>query len=644
MADEKETIKDPYQKYKDYKWSNPDIFKNGPLSDENRKCRDVLCCLFFIIFLGVCVFVAVIGFKNGDPDLILYPYDEDGKECGREDKEDYKYLYFYNSIENLKNWKIKEVINGFCVSNCPTVDLKEDEERIYLNCSATKNNPDCNVTKKNYYTSKSFINRFCIPYDYGDQEYDPYTDPDNLYTDPNTNITYIKLSVVKEINETANNTATSLINLSFFSGDRLTTWIADLYVTWPAILGSLGWSFILCLIFLLFIRLCAAVIVYLVIILVFAALIVLSIVFKLRANYYEEIKDEVYENTMTALFYVCLFLAVAYLIFILCMCNRIRLGVALIEATAKYIHHNCYIIFVPFIFFIITGLFYAYWVTLSIYLYSTGDLAEDSKVIASIKWTKKIRYAWWFHLFSLFYMNEFLEAIGQFIYASSACIWYFVHEKGLDVNYISTSLRRAFRFHLGSLAFGSLIVAIIRFIMFIIEFVKKRIDQTYGKKSDKSKIYRCLISCCQCFMECIARTIEFINKHAYIQIALKGENFCTSAWVGFGLLIRNLGRFSSLILIGTFFSIFGMLFIAAASGVIGYYVITEVSYFSEKLNSPVLPVFAMVMIGFILGMVSMSVVGMSSDALMHSFLLDEELNRGQAKAFPELQKFMSDER
>ena len=180
--------------------------------------------------------------------------------------------------------------------------------------------------------------------------------------------------------------------------------------------------------------------------------------------------------------------------------------------------------------------------------------------------------------------------------------------------------------------------------MIIIEFVKKRIDQTYGKKSDKSKIYRCLISCCQCFMECIARTIEFINKHAYIQIALKGDNFCTSAWVGFGLLIRNLGRFSSLILIGTFFSIFGMLFIAAASGVIGYYVITEVSYFSEKLNSPVLPVFAMVMIGFILGMVSMSVVGMSSDALMHSFLLDEELNRGQAKAFPELQKFMSDER
>ena len=34
----------------------------------------------------------------------------------------------------------------------------------------------------------------------------------------------------------------------------------------------------------------------------------------------------------------------------------------------------------------------------------------------------------------------------------------------------------------------------------------------------------------------------------------------------------------------------------------------------------------------------------SSDALIHSFLLDEELNKGQPKAFPDLQKFMSEER
>ena len=33
-------------------------------------------------------------------------------------------------------------------------------------------------------------------------------------------------------------------------------------------------------------------------------------------------------------------------------------------------------------------------------------------------------------------------------------------------------------------------------------------------------------------MNCVARTMEFINRHAYVQIALKGENFCKSAWEG----------------------------------------------------------------------------------------------------------------
>ena len=91
MSEEKSGIKDPYKKYKEFKWSNPDVFKNGPLSDENRKCRDILCCLFFIIFLIACVVVAVLGFKNGDPSLILYPYDEDGNECGRNETKDHAF-------------------------------------------------------------------------------------------------------------------------------------------------------------------------------------------------------------------------------------------------------------------------------------------------------------------------------------------------------------------------------------------------------------------------------------------------------------------------------------------------------------------------------------------------------------------------
>ncbi len=138
--------------------------------------------------------------------------------------------------------------------------------------------------------------------------------------------------------------------------------------------------------------------------------------------------------------------------------------------------------------------------------------------------------------------------------------------------------------------------------------------------------------------------MEFINKHAYIQIALKGSNFCTAAWEGFGLMIRNIGRFSVLVLIGSLFSLVGTLFISVGSSVIGYFLITKVKYFSEDLNSCILPVFCFAIIGIVIGYVTMSIFGTSGDALIHCFLLDEEINKGQAKAFPELQKFMQDER
>ena len=107
---------------------------------------------------------------------------------------------------------------------------------------------------------------------------------------------------------------------------------------------------------------------------------------------------------------------------------------------------------------------------------------------------------------------------------------------------------------------------------------------------------------------------------------------------------QNLGRFSTLFLIGGFFNLFGMIFIAASSGMIGYLVITQVDKFADKISSPVLQTFTMVMIGFVIGMVCMSVFGSSSDALMHAFLLDEEIYKGQPKNFPELQKFMEDEK
>ena len=670
MSDQKQTQPspekpaDPYQKYKDFKWQNPDQFKNGPIDDESRKCRDCFCCIIFIVLFALFIVVAAFGFWKGQPSKLLYFYDDTGHACGHDEGyENYPYLYFTSVISGLVNFDTDQLINVVCVSSCPNVTLDpkdyEHGEKFTLDCKADDVNK-CKIDYKDYYESKIFINRICFPktedeihynstIQYLARIYDPETgdvfkkvlDKNDIYNDTSgaTPRVYIAQDAIN--GETDSQKASAkLINLSYFT-QLFTLWINDLYVTRYAILASIGWTFFLAMFYFLFLRCCAGFITFFLILLVQAGLIVLAVYFYFLHDDEEEIQAES-DTTDYAFFWVFTALAAIWLILTLVFCNKIRLAIALVEVTSKYIHKTCCIIFVPFLFFVIVVAWIALWLVLLVFLYTSGEFQSDSKIFASYKMDEKLEYGFWYHIFMIFYITAIIEAYSQFVYASSACIWYFNYEKGTENHPIAKSFERGVRYHFGSLVFGATIVAIIRFLMFFVEYVKKQMEKSVGKT--QGKCIKCVFCCIECCLACCNKIMEFVNKHAYIQIALKGDSFCTAAWEGFGLIIRNLGRFSALAAISTVFTFIGTIFITVGSCIIGYFLITNVEYFSKDLNSCVLPVVAFGLIGLIMGIVTMSIFSVSGDALIHSFLLDEELNKGQPKAFPELQKFMSEER
>ena len=671
MTEGEQPPKDPYQKYKDFKWEKPEELRNGPIDDESRKCRDCICCIIFILLFALCIVVAGFGFYNGKPTQLFYLYDENGKACGHDKGyEDYPYLYFTNVISGLTELNSDKVMKGVCVKECPKAKLDTHDIPFYnlknhyytLDCKTPEEvstSDYCKVSYLDYYESKVLIERICFPKSNDEIEFDENTQVKVKIYDPNSGETFYKvIDKVDTYTDAANpeklyilvdkikpdgdaqGSSANLINISYFT-QLFTLWINDLNVTKWAIAGSIGWSFLLAMFYFLFLRCCAGFITFLLILFVQGGLIVLAVYFKFLAND-EEQQEAEGETTNNAFFWLFVALSAAWFLFIIIMCNRIRLAVALTEITSKYIHQTWCIVFAPFLFFLITLIWCVYWIVLLVFLYTSGEFDTNSKIYASYKMDDKLEYGFWFHIVMLFYITAVISAYSQFVYASSACIWYFNAEKGTENHPIAKSFYRGFRYHFGSLVFGATIVAIIRFLMFFVEYIKKKVEKTTGKK--QGKCFKCIFCCIQCCLACCNKFIEFVNKHAYIQIALKGDSFCTAAFEGFGLIIRNLGRFSMLAVIGGIFSIIGTLFITILSCVIGYFLITEVDYFSKDLNSCVLPVCAFGIIGFIMGRVSMSIFSVSGDALIHSFLLDEEINKGQPKAFPELQKFMNDER
>jgi len=593
-------------------------------------------------------------------------YDEDGNACGHDPGyEDFKYLYFTSVLGGLKTFDTDKMLDAVCVKECPKKKVAVSG-KVTLLCHHTKKNKNCQINEEDFYESKAFIEKICFPksddeieYDKNDSTtqklveiYDPETgetfkkviniNNDITYKDGDTNHErpFIAQDAIDGSKDPKESSA-RLINLSYFT-QLFTLWINDLYVTRYAILASVGWSFFLAMFYFVFLRCCAGFITFMIILLVQAGLIVLAVYFNILSKKEEE-KEAESDTTDYAFFWVFTALAAIWFLFILIMCNRIRLAIAITEVTSKYINKTCCIVFVPFLFFIILVIWLAYWIVLLVYLYTAGEFDKSSiKIFASFKMDEKLEYGFWYHIVMLFYITAVIEAYSQFVYASSACIWYFTFEKGTENHPIAKSFYRGFRYHFGSIVFGATIIAIIRFLMFFVEYIKKQMEKTTGKS--KGKCFKCIFCVIECCLGCCNKIMEFINKHAYIQIALKGDNFCTAAWEGFGLIIRNLGRFSVLALIGGMFSLIGTLFITVGSCIIGYFLITQVDYFSKDLNSCVLPEVAFGLIGFIMGKVSMSIFSVSSDALIHSFLLDEELNKGQPKAFPDLQKFMSDER
>jgi len=100
---------------------------------------------------------------------------------------------------------------------------------------------------------------------------------------------------------------------------------------------------------------------------------------------------------------------------------------------------------------------------------------------------------------------------------------------------------------------------------------------------------RFVLGCLQCYVACFERFIKFINKNAYIQIALTGKSFCFAAKDGFFLVMKNPLRFGVLASIGSIFILFGKLFIAAISTLIGFVIITNASAYENKIYSPFIP-------------------------------------------------------
>jgi hypothetical protein len=170
------------------------------------------------------------------------------------------------------------------------------------------------------------------------------------------------------------------------------------------------------------------------------------------------------------------------------------------------------------------------------------------------------------------------------------CTWYFTSNQDVRGNFsICRGLGWAIFFNFGSLAFGSMILAIVWILRITFEFVENALKNQTGN----NQTLKMVMNVTRCCLDCFHRFIKFLNENAYIQIALLGENFCSSAQVAFVLALKNSTQFLITNGVGSLIYLLGKCTISISNTLLGYLLITHVPSLKEVIDDPI-PILAII--------------------------------------------------
>jgi hypothetical protein len=222
----------------------------------------------------------------------------------------------------------------------------------------------------------------------------------------------------------------------------------------------------------------------------------------------------------------------------------------------------------------------------------------------------------WYSLFHFLWTNAFFVAMGQLILAGAVSEWFFTPkaEKGRK-SFIKQGLWNALRYHSGSAAFGSLIIAIVQTIKYILMYAERQ------ARGQNNRVAALILKCMICCIWCLEKCLKYINKQAYIQVALMGTNFCTSCINTFKLFFRNMARFGILAVLGAVIHNIGYFFIMACTTILGYFILRGLN----PEQSHVLTLVFIVLVSGLVGKLYMNVFGMAVDTSLQCLIAAEEM-------------------
>ncbi|XP_018609215.1 choline transporter-like protein 5-A isoform X1 [Scleropages formosus] len=664
----------------------------GPV--HNRSCTDVLCCVAFVIVILGYIALGTVAWIHGDPRKVVYPTDSYGQFCGQKGTNNAKKaILFYFNI--LKCASPSVLINlqcpttQLCVPKCPDRFATYSEMQYHHRsnksyweyyrqfCKPGFDNPNKAVSQvlrdedcpSMIVPSRPFLQR-CFP---------DFITRNGTLTVANRTAFKDVLGETRSVTELrdAANGITSLLDAKEV-GMKI---FEDYASSWYWILIGLLVAMVVSLIFILLLRFTAGFLLWFII---FAVIALVAygiwhcyeefVALKEKPSADVTISDIGFQTD----FHVYLQLSQTWLVFMISLSvteaviilmliflrNRVRIAIALLKEGSKAIGYIMSTLFYPIVTFLLLAVSISYWAVTAVFLASSGDAiykvmpSQPNCMYANLTCNPETfnksnitkvcpgsqcmfafyggespyhRYIFILQLCNLLvflWLVNFTIALGQCTLAGAFASYYWALKKPADIPPcpLFSSFSRAIRYHTGSLAFGSLILAVVQLIRIVLEYLDHKL------KGAQNTFARFLLCCLKCCFWCLERVIKFMNRNAYIMIAIYGKNFCTSAREAFFLLMRNVVRVAVLDKVTDFLLFLGKVLIAGSVGALAFLFFThKIPVIQEEvpsLNYYWVPLLTVTLGSYLIAHGFFSVYAMCVDTLFLCFCEDLERNDG----------------
>lgn len=605
-----------------------------------RQCTDIFCTVLLMATWIAMTALGLYAWRAGDYRIILHPMDYDGNICGIEfngvDMTDYPRIVYINSYGG-----------GVCVKECPSIPdspyidtntfitfdglyqgedafVSADDIQIadYSNAEnvRTCDEDSCPTNIAQSWTSsgvgegkgfafyavdtmKVFGTR-CLANPLAIDQLEELTD---------VNRVDLEIEAVSEIENFLGNLYGDIYqarNYIFLFGFLASVVLAFTYsqlLRFPAVLSIMVWSSVFATIGIIFAT--------------------GGYAYRIQQEWDAEEPQVRTDTTISATkwFSYILFVIGFIVVFLtIALRKQIQLAMACVKASGRAVASMPLVIAFPILQASGFAVFLAVWIYYAVHLASMGEVkVHDYGLVTTRTYelTEFTKNAGWFLLFCFFWTSQFILALGEIILAMCFAKWYFTRDKRqIGSSTICTSVAHTLRFHIGTAAFGSLLIAIIQMIRAIIAKMQKK-----AREMD-SKVAEALLCCCQCCFACFEKFMAFLNKNAYIQTAIFGTPFCRSAREAFTLIIRNAGKIGSISFVSAVVLFVGKLFISCLTAGIAYmYIDYELGTELYSLAGPTLIIFCM---AYFVGDMFLDIFEMSTETILQCFIADEEMFDG----------------